>query len=528
MGRPMSDIVPAHLRDKPPVDWGHVDPDIEHKGKKITLPAEPEDMPTEAAIDALQRKLADENMLRTAHEDILAYPLEGLVAFVQAMRDIYGWANPVPTPGFFGPTPPHMISVEVDLDEYVQVPWGSFNLPDVENNILTAVGEKNGQPILQIHGKVRKKELAVLQELAKRTREILRESSIYRGKAIHLRTEGTNNDGLELSSQPTFLDLRGADPKAIILNHDVAEQILTNIYAPIMFSERVRQAQIPLKRGVLLEGKYGVGKTMITRATAKVSVDNGWTFITIDRPSALKEALLFAQRYQPAVVFVEDIDQAGAERDAANNDLLNTMDGILSKSTEVMVILTTNHVENINPAMLRPGRLDAVITISPPDADSAQQLVQLYARGRLKDGETLERLGGELAGMIPAAIREVVERSKLSMIAHGNEKMTEDDLLVSANGIKQHLALLESPATPKTLSQRLGEVFCEALQTGGADLSDVATSSDLEGVNRNLSRGIRGIQDTQNAIAAAATEQTGKVIKQAAQVADIHKVVIGR
>lgn len=528
MAKTQADLTPAHLRDKKPVDWGALDPDITYLGKMITLPAEPEQMPTKAAIDALQRKLKDEQTVRTAHEDILAFPLEGAVAFIEAMKQVYGWAQPVPTPGFFGPTPPHMISVEIDLGKYIQIPWGSFKLPDVENNILLSVGTKNGQPILQVHGEVRKKELLVLQELAQRTRQILKESSIYRGKAIHLRTGGQRDDGLDLGTDPTFLDLTGADPKAIILNDDVAEQILTNIYAPVMYSERVRQAKIPLKRGVLLSGKYGVGKTLITRATASVCVQNAWTFITIDKPSALKDALLFAQRYQPAMVFVEDIDRALSERDDEANEILNTLDGILSKDVEVMVVLTTNHIEKITPAMLRPGRLDAVITIDPPDASSVKQLVQLYARNLLAEGETLEKIGEMLAGNIPAAIREVVERSKLSMIAHSHDKMMEQDLIVSAQGIQSHLKLLEVPSAPKPLTTRLGEAFAELIASGGlVDDGEVASADDLEAMNKNLSGGLRRLIKMMSTVEEAALVQTKQNTKQSEQVDAIHEVVVG-
>ncbi len=178
------------------------------------------------------------------------------------------------------------------------------------------------------------------------------------------------------------------------------------------------KARIPLKRGILLEGPYGCGKTMSANVTSKICIENGWTFILLDDVGALKDALLFAQRYAPAVVFSEDIDRVIEQRDDRGNDLLNTIDGILAKDSQVITVLTTNFVEKLDKAMLRPGRLDAVISLRAPDADSVQRLVNIYARGLLADGENLIAVGEALAGNIPATIREVVERSKLAMMSN--------------------------------------------------------------------------------------------------------------
>lgn len=329
-----------------------------------------------------------------------------------------------------------------------------------------------GQPWFRAYTKAVKKERKVLKELAELTRQILAEESIYRGKALHIK----GSHQLDMDNPPEFIDVRKVDLAQLVFNKDVQAQIDTSIYAVIKHTEAVRAAKIPLKRGVLLEGKYGVGKTLASRATAKLCVDNGWTFITVDRAEMLAEALAFARRYQPSVVFCEDIDRAMSERNDAANDLLNTIDGIINKNAEVMVVLTTNHIEKIETAMLRPGRLDAVITITPPDAEAVERLIRLYARGLLARGETLEEVGAELAGSIPSVIREVVERSKLAMISQGRDKLAESDLMISAKGMKAHMALLvRRPETP-TVEQRLGEALGEIVRSAtlGFDPEDVA------------------------------------------------------
>ena len=122
------------------IDWTHQEVDIEREGTRITLPSEPGPMPIRSAISALERLAKDEETLLDVREDIECFPLEGAVAFNEAMRRIYGWASPTPKMGFFGPSNPDMISVQIDVDQWVQVPWGDFKIPNIENNVGLAAG----------------------------------------------------------------------------------------------------------------------------------------------------------------------------------------------------------------------------------------------------------------------------------------------------------------------------------------------------------------------------------------------------
>lgn len=427
------------------IDWKHVDAEIERDGSKIVLPNDPAPMPIDDAIKALERKKADEEQMMAVHEVIDTFPLDGAVAFMHALKVKYGWASPVPTPGFFGPQPPQMLTVDIgpSKDDKVQVPWGAFMIPGIEKPVQTEVTRTEFGPALVIVGQLRKREAHILKDLAALTREIVETNSIYRGNAIRLRT--TDNGDIEFRRPPTFIETKHVKPDELILPQIVKDQVETNIFTLIRKTTTCVKHGIPLKRGVLLEGKYGTGKTLTASVTAKHCVDHGWTFIMLDRCQGLRQAIEFAKRYQPAVIFAEDIDRAAETRDEKTNDLANIIDGMLSKDAQVMVVLTTNHVEKINPVMMRPGRLDAVISVTPPDAEAVEQLVRLYARGLLPKGEKLGKLGDQLAGNIPAMIREVVERSKMAMIARGGDHLTQDDLMISAIGMQNHMKLLEGP-----------------------------------------------------------------------------------
>ena len=447
------------------VNWDRLDVDILHEGRAITLPGDPGKMPIGKAIEALVRKQKDEEQAFSVHEVIDAYPLDGAVAFVKAMTKLYGWASPVPTPGFFGPKPPQMISVKTgpNDEDVIQCPLGDFKLPGVDEPIKTVIGSygpKNSQAFL-IHAVIKKRDRHILLELANETRRIVKDESIYRGKAIRL---GVDEYGaLDFSEPPTFLDVKDTNEESLMFDEDIRSQIETNILVPIKQTEACRKYKIPLKRGILLEGPYGTGKSLTARMTAALCEQNGWTFVLLDKVQGLRVALEFANRYSPAVVFAEDIDRIASERDEAANDLINTIDGVVSKRSEIMTILTTNFAEKLNPVILRPGRLDAVISLRAPTDATVQKLIRMYAGKLLDKDADVSGAGKELSGQIPASIRECVERSKMGMIGRGATKLSNEDLVVAAKTMKNHLALLnrdnKKPSVAETLAASLHEVI---------------------------------------------------------------------
>lgn len=418
--------------------WDTLDVPIEHRGRAITLPGDPSDMPLDKAIEALERKRDDEEQPFNVHETIDAYPQDGAVAFVKAMKELYGWASPQTVMTFFGPKPPEMLSVKVGPGdaEVIQCPIGAFKLPGIENLVNTHL-DYNG---FIIYGEVKKKERHILLELATVTRRIVREQSIYRGKPIRL---SVDSDGdLMLHVPPQFLSVNDISEASLVFDADIQAQIDTNILVPLKQTALCRKYGIPLKRGILLAGPYGTGKSLTARLAARVAQQNGWTFILLDKVQGLRVALEFANRYAPAVVFAEDIDRMAEERDDATNDLINVIDGVVSKSSEIMTVLTTNFVEKLNPVILRPGRLDAVITLRAPGPETVKKLVAYYAGDLLPADANLNRTAEEMKGQIPASIRECVERAKLGMIGRNDTKLADSDFVTAAQTMKNHLALL--------------------------------------------------------------------------------------
>jgi ATP-dependent 26S proteasome regulatory subunit len=165
------------------------------------------------------------------------------------------------------------------------------------------------------------------------------------------------------------------------------------------------------------------------------------------------------------------------ERNAEIDDILNTIDGVTSKNAEIITVLTSNHAADINPAMLRPGRLDVILSIQPPDAEAAEKLMRIYGRGLIPDHASLKKSGKALAGKIPAVIRECVERAKLyviSRVGDGPFKLADEDVANAAAGMEHHLKLLAGkqpdPETPEhKLGKHFAEVMARTLVNGGND-----------------------------------------------------------
>jgi len=274
----------------------------------------------------------------------------------------------------------------------------------------------------------------------------------------------------------------------------VAQSLQLGLFTPIEHSEACRAAQVPLKRGVLLEGPYGTGKTLTALVTASKANRNGWTFIYLKSIYDLEEGLKFASMYEPAVIFVEDVDKALGGRSVESNGILNQLDGINTKHDEVITVFSTNFVEKLDKAFLRPGRLDTVVSVRPPDAEAASRLVKQYSRGLLAFDADFDAIGRTLAGQIPAVIREVVERAKIAAIdrLQGesiNGEITEEDIMASMAMMEQHLKLCNAVAVVKAPDTIL-HIHAQAIRQGAEQIvgAEVVGHERVTEINNMLAK----------------------------------------
>jgi len=418
---------------------------------EIKLPGQPDPMTVEEGIQTLLDFKAKEDQLFEVSEYLPGMPHDAAHAFVKVMERRYGWVNPQTIKTMFGDIQPEMVMVRTGPKpkDYVEVPVGKFKLQDTKAELITGFARnpkaKEGSFLsFHVSAKVRHHERKIIMALIEETRDYLREHSIYKGKAMRL---PVGSDGkVEASVAPSFIDLSKVSEDGLVLTQVNYSLMEHTVWTPIRKTAIARKHGVSLKRGALLYGPYGTGKTLTALVTAKIAQDNGWTFIMVDKVEGLDRALELAKLYQPSVVFAEDVERVAVKsRDNKTNDLLNTIDGAVSKDGEIITVLTTNHIELINEAMLRPGRLDALIHVTKPDAEAAERLVRLYAGNLLDKSVPLTALGKlvEENGYIPAIIAEIVSRAKLGMIFREETQIVEDDLLVAAYQMVDHSKLLQ-------------------------------------------------------------------------------------
>lgn len=424
---------------------------VRHEGA-IMLPT---GMTIPQAIDLLRAHDEHLNQEVVLSREYDAFPYDGAAALQRVLTKIYGWVPARPTPGFFTEHPPALIAVEVELGRTEQIPWGRFALPGVEGVINTGYTQKAGRIVFQLSAKIVRRHEDELKKLFDAVREELKTHSIYRGKAIRIRFLNDHSELLdmpEVSFVPT--DVQRSQ---LIYSRHLEASIETNLFTPIERARDCKLNGIPVKRGILLGGMYGTGKTLAAAVAARLAVDHGITYIYVPRADELSQAIAFARQYDdPAcVIFCEDIDRVMAgERTTKMDDLLNIIDGIDGKRSNILVVLTTNFLGNINPALLRPGRLDAVIEITPPDAEAVTRLLRVYGGQAIAADADLTEAGRELDGQIPAVLSEVVKRAKLSELRRTppGQLVTQIGsaaLLESAKTMTAQLNLLKPPTNPE-------------------------------------------------------------------------------
>jgi len=421
--------------------------DVEFHGDRFVIP---ENMDYDEAIESLSRQRDEERTEVSVQEPINAFPLDGAVAFQKALKEKYGWANLLPTPGFFGDDPPSMIGVEVAFGETLQIPWGRCRVPKVDGVLSTGWKEDNQMPIFNLTANVKRRHEKVVAEIARRVREIVATDSIYRGQAVKINfrdRDGDRQNKFDPTFAPRFIDLKKHAGQQIVYSNETERMIQTNLFNPVIYTDRCRKNGVPLKRGILLEGRYGTGKTLTAHRLAQLCVENGWTFLYVEDVRDLDMAVAFAKLYSPCVLFAEDVDRTmpNGPRTPEIDRILNVLDGVESKHLEVMTVLTTNHVGGIHSGFLRPGRIDTVIPIQAPDDNAMLRLVRHY--GKSKDGvaiiegtdqEIIAAVKG-LAGSNASFVQEAVERAKLSAISN-----SEDKMLIRAEDIKTAVASMQT------------------------------------------------------------------------------------
>jgi hypothetical protein len=255
----------------------------------------------------------------------------------------------------------------------------------------------------------------------------------YRGKVLSLDCERDYRGGA--TGTITVHRLAPASREDVILPENVLALLERNVFRFFAHRERLRDLEMPLKKGLLFYGPPGTGKTLTIRYLAGALKDHTTLLVTAGEMGALAEYMALARLLSPAMVVIEDVDLIARTRENLEvvqesllNRLLNEMDG-LRENTQVLFVLTTNRVEALEAALAgRPGRIDQAIEFPLPDAPSRRRLFDLYRRKLAIPSDVMSRAIERTEGMSAAFIKELVRRVALLCIERDSTEATLHDL----------------------------------------------------------------------------------------------------
>lgn len=214
---------------------------------------------------------------------------------------------------------------------------------------------------------------------------------------------------------------------SVILPATVRAELKRNIDLIFDNIDIYKKNGMTFKRGIILKGEPGVGKTMIGKILCNVL--KGITFIWVTpgdltEVGRIKTTCELARSLAPSVLFLEDIDLYGGHRERENRgilgELMNQLDGVIENEF-VVVIATTNRAEELEAALRnRPGRFDRVIDVPKPDEDCRKKMLDLFL-GNIKikvtdKGKLIDALVKKTEDFTGAHVKELVNSAIISAI----------------------------------------------------------------------------------------------------------------
>ena len=284
-----------------------------------------------------------------------------------------------------------------------------------------------------------------------------------------------------------FKDVAGEDEAKESL-----QEIVQYLHDPKQYSEI--GANMP--KGILLVGPPGTGKTMLAKAVAGESnvpffSMSGSEFVEMFvgmGASKVRDLFRQAKEKAPCIVFIDEIDAIGGKRNAGNfggndereqtlNQLLTEMDGFESNNG-VVILAATNRPENLDPALLRPGRFDRRVPVELPDLKGREDILKVHAK-KVKtepdiDYNTIARMASGASG---AELANIINEGALRAVREGRKTVTQKDLEESIEvvfaGYQKKNAILTDAEKKMVAYHETGHALVAALQTHSAPVQKI-------------------------------------------------------
>ncbi|CAI7786631.1 unnamed protein product [Closterium sp. NIES-53] len=251
------------------------------------------------------------------------------------------------------------------------------------------------------------------------------------------------------------------------------QEIKEAVELPLTHPELYEDIGIKPPKGVILYGEPGTGKTLLAKAVAN---STSATFLRVvgseliqkylgDGPKLVRELFRVADDLSPSIVFIDEIDAVGTKRYDAHSggereiqrtmlELLNQLDGFDSRG-DVKVILATNRIDSLDPALLRPGRIDRKIEFPLPDIKTKRRIFQIHtSRMTTAEDVNLEEFvlsKDELSG---ADIKAMCTEAGLLALRERRMKVTQADFRKA----KEKVLYKKKEGVPEAIERAVREV----------------------------------------------------------------------
>ena len=210
---------------------------------------------------------------------------------------------------------------------------------------------------------------------------------------------------------------------------DEAKDELREVVDYLREPDRFRAMGAKVPKGILLYGPPGTGKTLLAKAVAH---ECGASFYAQSAASCvemfvgvgaarIRQLFKAARKHAPAIVFIDELDAIGGhrghdvtgERDQTLNQLLVELDGFSARK-DVVVIAASNLLEKLDPALLRPGRFDRQIYVSPPDVGGRERILEIHSANKpLAADVDMNLIARQTAGLTGADLANICNEAAI-------------------------------------------------------------------------------------------------------------------
>ncbi|KAK9320556.1 P-loop containing nucleoside triphosphate hydrolase protein [Lipomyces orientalis] len=224
------------------------------------------------------------------------------------------------------------------------------------------------------------------------------------------------------------------------------KEIKEVIELPVKHPELFESLGIAQPKGVLLYGPPGTGKTLLARAVAhhteckfiRVSGSELVQKYIGEGSRMVRELFVMAREHAPSIIFMDEIDSIGSSRVEGSSggdsevqrtmlELLNQLDGFES-TKNIKVIMATNRLDILDPALLRPGRIDRKIEFPPPTLEARTDILRIHSRSmNLTRGINLRKIAEKMNGCSGAEVKGVCTEAGMYALRERRIHVTQED-----------------------------------------------------------------------------------------------------